>query len=277
MKKYIKSPLNYVGGKFKLLEEMLALFPENINTFIDLFGGGFNVGVNILSKHTIYNDVETNVTNLLKHLYTNDVNEVLVAIDSLIEKFNLSKTNAEGFAQLRDYYNQNTSDPIAFYTLICFAFNNQIRYNKAGQFNMTFGKDRSSFNKSLRAKFIEFVETLQTKDCSFHDKTFKDFDFSNLGQDDFVYADPPYFNSVAAYNENGGWTEDDERSLLEKLDELNAQGVKFALSNNLKYQNPILKEWLKKYTVHYLNADYSNCNYHKKDKSPDVEVLITNY
>ena len=91
MKKYIKSPLNYVGGKFKLLEEMLALFPENINTFIDLFGGGFNVGVNILSKHTVYNDVETNVTNLLKHLYTNDVNEVLVAIDSLIEKFNLSK------------------------------------------------------------------------------------------------------------------------------------------------------------------------------------------
>lgn len=277
MKKYIKSPLNYVGGKYKLLGEMLALFPENINTFVDLFGGGFNVGINIDSKHAVYNDIETNVTNLLKHLYTNDVNEVLAAIDNLITQFNLSKTNAEGFAQLRDYYNQNTSDSIAFYTLICFAFNYQIRYNKAGQFNMTFGKERSSFNPSLRAKFIEFVETLQTKDCSFLDKTFKDFDFSNLGQDDFVYADPPYFNSVAAYNENGGWTEDDERSLLEKLDELNAQGVKFALSNNLKYENPILKEWLKKYTVHYLNADYSNCNYHKKDKSPDVEVLITNY
>lgn len=245
MTKYIKSPLNYVGGKFKLLGEMLALFPENINTFVDLFGGGFNVGINIDSKRAVYNDIETNVTNLLKHLYTNDVNEVLAAIDNLITKFNLSKANAEGFAQLRDYYNQNTSDSIAFYTLICFAFNNQIRYNKAGQFNMTFGKGRSSFNPSLRAKFIEFVEALQTKDCSFHDKTFKDFDFSNLGQDDFVYADPPYLNSVAAYNENGGWTEDDERSLLEKLDELNAQGVKFALSNNLKYENPILKEWLK--------------------------------
>ena len=25
------------------------------------------------------------------------------------------------------------------------------------------------------------------------------------------------------------------------------------------------------------NANYSNCNNHKKDKSPDVEVLITNY
>ena len=96
MKKYIKSPLNYVGGKFKLLGEIVPLCPENIGTFVDLFGGGFNVGINISCNHTVYNDVETNVTNLLKHLYTNDVEEVLAAIDGLIEKFNLSKTNAEG-------------------------------------------------------------------------------------------------------------------------------------------------------------------------------------
>jgi site-specific DNA-adenine methylase len=37
---YIKSPLNYVGGKFKLLPEIIPLFPTSINTFVDLFGGG---------------------------------------------------------------------------------------------------------------------------------------------------------------------------------------------------------------------------------------------
>lgn len=37
--KYIKSPLNYVGGKYKLLK--VPLFPKNIHTFVDLFGGGF--------------------------------------------------------------------------------------------------------------------------------------------------------------------------------------------------------------------------------------------
>ena len=51
----------------------------------------------------------------------------------------------------------------------------------------------------------------------------------------------------------------------------------FALSNNLKYDNPLLDEWKNKYNVHYLNGDYSNCNYQKKDKSADCEVLITNY
>ena len=37
----IKSPLNYVGGKYKLLGEILPLFPE-VNTFTDLFGGSVN-------------------------------------------------------------------------------------------------------------------------------------------------------------------------------------------------------------------------------------------
>lgn len=37
---YIKSPLNYTGGKFKLLPQLLELFPDQIDTFVDLFAGG---------------------------------------------------------------------------------------------------------------------------------------------------------------------------------------------------------------------------------------------
>ena len=40
MSEYIKSPLNYTGGKYKLLPQILPLFPNEIDTFIDLFGGG---------------------------------------------------------------------------------------------------------------------------------------------------------------------------------------------------------------------------------------------
>ena len=36
---YVKSPLNYTGGKHKLLPQILPLFPEEINTFVDLFTG----------------------------------------------------------------------------------------------------------------------------------------------------------------------------------------------------------------------------------------------
>ena len=65
--------------------------------------------------------------------------------------------------------------------------------------------------------------------------------------------------------------------LLELLDKLDEQGTRWALSNNLKYDNPFLDEWKDKYKIHYLNGDYVNCNYHKIDRSKDVEVLITNY
>ena len=68
-----------------------------------------------------------------------------------------------------------------------------------------------------------------------------------------------------------------EQCLLANLDELNQRGISFALSNNLKYDNLLLDEWKNKYNVHYLNSDYSNCNYQKKDRSADCEVLITNY
>ena len=54
----IQSPLNYTGGKYKLLPQILPLFPKEIDCFVDLFCGGCNVGINIDSKRVIYNDVD---------------------------------------------------------------------------------------------------------------------------------------------------------------------------------------------------------------------------
>lgn len=274
---YIKSPLNYVGGKYKLLKEILPLFPDKISTFVDLFGGGFNVGINVDAEHIIYNDISKPVVELLDYIKGNNIEDLLQEIDTYIEEYDLSKENKEGFLALRENYNNSEKTPIKFYTLLCYAFNNQIRFNKNNEYNMPFGKNRSSFNPTLRQKFIDFAETLHNKDCCFMDISFDKFDFEDFNSGDFVYCDPPYFNSVAAYNEQGGWTEEHEKKLLELLDELNDKGIKFALSNNLKYDNQLLDEWKNKYRVHYLNSNYSNCNYQKKDKSKDIEVLITNY
>ena len=58
---YIKSPLNYTGGKYKLLPQIIPLFPSKINTFVDLFGGGFNVGINIDANNVIYNEKDFHV------------------------------------------------------------------------------------------------------------------------------------------------------------------------------------------------------------------------
>ena len=60
----IQSPLNYTGGKFKLLPQILPLFPQNIDLFVDLFCGGCNVGVNVECNRVIYNDLDRNLLYL---------------------------------------------------------------------------------------------------------------------------------------------------------------------------------------------------------------------
>ena len=44
---YIKSPMNYTGGKYKLLPYILPSFPGELSRFVDLFAGGLNVGINV--------------------------------------------------------------------------------------------------------------------------------------------------------------------------------------------------------------------------------------
>lgn len=266
-----------MGGKYKLLNQIIPIFPKEINTFVDLFGGGFNVGCNVKAEHVVYNDILKEVVSLLRYIQGNNTEDLLSEIDGYIKTYSLSKENKEGYLTLRSDYNSGIRTPMKFYTLLCYAFNNQIRFNSKGEYNMPFGKDRSSFNPSLRKKFIEFSDRIQELNCTFLNISFDKFDFLTLTDKDFIYVDPPYYNSVASYNENGGWTEENEKTLLKILDTINDKNVMFALSNNLKYENPLLEEWKDKYTVHYLNGNYSNCNYQKKDKGKDIEVLITNY
>lgn len=301
--KLVKSPLNYIGGKYKLLKQILPLFPDNIDTMVDLFCGGCNVGINVNANRIIAIDKLDVLINLLKIFKELNTNDIINKIEDNIRKFNLSNTleygyeyynansadglakvNKGNFLKLRNYINNMTNKKsveyyISLYTLIIFSFNNQIRFNSKGEFNIPVGK--RDFNKKIRNNLIDFIERLQSIDITFVCEDFINYDYSRLDKDDFVYADPPYLITCATYNEQNSWTETDEINLLNLLDDLNAKSIRFALSNVLESKgksNNILKEWSKKYNVHYLNYSYNNSNYQIKDKSnKSIEVLITNY
>lgn len=248
--------------------------------------GGGNVSVNVDATHVIYNDSLWQVSKLLESFSKLDLESVVEQIDTYITEFQLSKENKDGYLSLREKYNRledksTHTASVMLYTLICYSFNNQIRFNSKQEYNMPFGKDRSSFNPALREKFNSFVRKLQSMSIDFHAKDFRELKVQDLNFKDMVYCDPPYLITVASYNENGGWGEKDEKDLLGILDKVDEIGARFALSNVLESKgnsNEILKAWAGNYNVHYLTHTYSNCSYHKKDKiSKDVEVLITNY
>ena len=287
MSNYIKSPMNYTGGKYKLLPQILPFFPTEINTFVDLFTGGGNIAVNVNANKIIANDFEPHIIGIYKTFQKYEIEELIKTIEVAIQAFGLTIENADNFNNFRAYYNKHIEDgysfimPIMLYVLICYSFNHQFRFNSKGEFNMPFGKNRSQWNNTMKKNLINFHKVITEKNIIFTNKDFNELKIDKLSSNDFVYCDPPYLITCATYNEKDGWNENCERKLLELLDKLNSQNVKFALSNVLFSKgktNDILIEWSKKYNVHHLDYTYQNCNYHTKDKEskPD-EVLITNY
>lgn len=302
----LQSPLNYTGGKYKLLPQLLPHFPQSINTFVDLFCGGCNVGLNVPAVHTIYNDANPALMAMYRVFQQQDKETIFAWIDRLITDYGLSRTsvygydfygcqsakgvasyNKEPYLRLREDFNRRATHDdfyyVMLYVLIVYAFNNQIRFNQQGGFNLPVGK--RDFNRSMAKKLSLFIDHIQQQLCEFRCEDFREFVIDDLGPTDFVYADPPYLITCATYNEQGGWDEASERDLLQLLDILSARGVRFGLSNVLRSkgkQNEILLSWLDQHQGDYravpLNYSYANSNYQTKDKtSPAEEVLIVNY
>ena len=281
-KKYIKSPLNYIGGKYKLLPQILPHFPADIATFIDLFSGGSNVGINVNADKIICNDINFKIIEMFKTFQESDIQEILSQIERNVKSFRLSKENEEGFIKFRNYYNENPN-PIDLYTLTCYSFNYQFRFNNNHQYNNPFGRKRSQFSENMKANLIDFINRLKNKNIKFLSKDFIELDVKKLGPQDMVYCDPPYLITTGTYNDgNRGfkdWNEKEEKLLYSLLDKLNDKNIKFALSNVLTHKgktNEILLKWSKNYKIINLNNNYSNSSYNTK-KGNSEEVLIINY
>ncbi len=298
------SPLNYIGGKARILDQVLPCFPLHIDYFVDLFCGGCNVGINTRADRHIYNDKSPQLIGLLRLLASKSPDEFIDDINSVVEKFGFSRTSEHNFAyyggncmkgvseynrhkfiELRDEFNSRLEHDDYYYTLlytlIVFGFNNQMRFNAQGEFNLPVGK--RDFNLVLQRKLRKFMLALQDQNLDILNYDFRDIKLDFLTRDSLVYVDPPYLISGATYNENGGWTEQDEVDLLLFLDNLNERGIQFALSNVLSHkgkENSILHDWVRTndYYLNQIQMDYSNSNYQVKGKNSGTkEVLITNF
>ena len=212
----IQSPLNYTGGKYKLLKQILPNFPNEIDTFVDLFCGGCNVGINIEAKKVVYNDLNKNLLYLYNTFKNLDKETTFYWIYHIIKEYNLSLVskhgysfyncesskglgdyNRNGFLKLRADFNNKTLLQnedyyyyIMLFVMIVYAFNNQIRFNSSGEFNLPVGK--RDFNNKIQEKLSKFIERLKEQNSIFTCFDFRDFKIENLNENDFVYADPPY-------------------------------------------------------------------------------------
>lgn len=279
--KAIRSPLFYVGDKYKLMPQLLEIFPKNINNYYDVFSGGGSASINVSAKHFHMNDLNTNVVKLHHFLQQQSKNienfifemqyqinyyglshsehgnnPEIEKLKKIYKKTYFSRYNKQAYLQLRSDYNSNQERTDLLYLLLIYGFNHMIRFNKKGQFNLPVGN--VDWNSNVSLALTQYAEWVLNNDITLSNIDFEKALDKNFEINDFIYLDPPYLISSSEYNK--GWDENDERRLYELLDKLNEKGIQWGVSNMVKdhhgNQNYILEKWMSKYKVYKIKSNY---------------------
>ena len=301
LKEIKRSPLFYVGDKYKLMKQLVYLFPSEVENFHEPFAGGGTVFLNITAKRYFINDIDKHLVNIHKFLIesADSRNKFFSDVEKIVRKYKLSRSykediipaslkrtwkktyfarfNKEGYEKLRTCVNNNNieNDPLILYLLLIYGFNRMLRFNGGGRFNLPVGN--VDFNKNVVRALNGYFDFVKGKKIKITSKDFREF-FSDkeYSTNDFVYLDPPYLITASEYNKL--WNQQSESDLLILIDKLDKRGVKFALSNVTHYngsKNDLLIKWMKKYKVHKIKSNY--ISYHNNSQKKINEVLITNY
>ena len=284
-----------MGNKKKLINKgLIDLFPKGIDTFYDLFAGSAIVSMNVEANKYFVNDIDYHLYELyaMFKVFSDDV--IIRHIEDRIDEYGLARERTKrneykdkekieqykaAYMKLRTEYNKyQGANVLDFYTLMFYSFSQQFRFNSKGDFNMPCGND--CFSDKNREYISNGTKFFKRDNVKINNGDFQKLCVEELNKDDFVYLDPPYFNTTATYNENNGWSEDDENTLYSLCERLNENKIKFGISNvfeNKNTKNQKLIDWCDKNKWNVYTFDkftYMACG---KGNSNAKEVFITNY
>lgn len=272
---YIKSPLNYSGSKNYIVDQIIAELPQYMDTFVDVMGGAFNVGININNANkVVYNEYNPFVFEIIDMLLKEDKNQLISNVKNMVNEFSLEKGNKEKYAVYRKYYNDNKT-PLNLFVLQMYCFQNQLRFNQNHDFNTPVGN--CGCNETTFERIRNFNS--KAKELITMNNDFKDIDIKKFDKDTVFYFDPPYIITNATYNDGKrgfkGWDIEQEKSLLSFLDDINNNNQKFVLSNVINHNgktNEILLDWATSNDYNIVKLKPHAGRYGSRE-----EVLIKNY
>ncbi|AFZ29317.1 DNA adenine methylase [Gloeocapsa sp. PCC 7428] len=268
---YPKPFLKWAGGKTKLIQQYVSLFPQKfINYYEPFLGGGavfFYLYNNYALSSAFLSDINPELINTylcIKH----DVESVI----SLLEQHR-RKHNQEYYYYMRSYITENSVERAArliYLNRTC--FNGLYRENSKGEFNVPMGKYKNPqicHSELLRA----VAKALQVAQIEV--RPFETVLSYAKSPEDFVYFDPPYYplsqtSNFTAYSRDA-FNEDDQIKLKNVCVELAQRGVKIMQSNS---DCPFIRELYKDFKIYEIQAARAiNSNATKRGKIS--EVLIT--
>lgn len=299
------SLINYIGHKSKIIDVILDNIPKTLNgVFWDVFSGSSVVGLSTPFDKVNFVDNNPHLQNLYLNLQDPDFIDTL---EKLIDKYSLTNTtrkprseylkdpnigtctwqgktvsnmhldqlNKKGYmALLKDYNNnkyQNLDKACAYMILTIYGRNSNVTTKADG--TLTGGIGPLDFSPRTKQKYHKHLEVMKNRDLNWLTGSFKDV---TPTKDDFVYLDPPYLASGFKYS---GWTEEDEKDLLDWIDNLPCN---WALSNVFTSgttNNSILYDWAQNHNVIKIDKNYRKWaakgkSTAKRKNKKNEEVLI---
>ena len=295
-----RSPMFYVGDKYKLIREIRSHFPRNINRLIEPFVGGGSVMMNVDAKGFLLNDIDSYVIGLHRMLcsYVSKEQDFYTDFYRIVDQYGLSlsyrentvpvelkkaypktyfaKYNKAAYQQLkRDYIEGGQQDWMRLYVLLIYGFNRMLRFNGKGLFNLPVGN--VDYNKNTHDALEDYFRVMTAKQVEWHNEDFRTLlNGIDYEADDLIYLDPPYLITFSEYNKL--WNEETEHDMLALLDDMNARGIHFAISNVTHYRgrtNNLFLDWSERYHSHPIKSNYISFN--DNSIKQFSEVLVTNY
>lgn len=278
----IKPPFKWTGSKQRMLAQYEnKFFPSKpISRYVDLFAGALTNVLWVHERHPeaelVINDFNSELIQLYRDLADHE-DEVTNVWETLVSRW-LSINTKDGrkdfYYKTRDVYCLQHEDKSSQFLSGLLLFMLMVNFNGMWKAyikcNLRYSTppgtctQEKKFFDEKRENIKQVAEVLRkaTIVCG-------DFSEVELQDGDFVYADPPYRDSIVDYQ--GGFTEDDQKRLAELLTSHNGD---FAYSNK-DIGDGWMKEHFSNSNIYDMTAKYTA----GRGKSTiDVkEVLITNY
>ena len=223
--------IKWSGSKRSQCENILEYFPKSINTYYEPFCGGCSMLMGLINsdisvKKYVCSDINKDLI-LLWDKVKMSPDEIYESYDRLwneLNKDNDIERKKKFFEYQRDIYNK-THDPNIFFFIMRTTTNGMPRYNQKGEFNNSFHITRNGIKPELLKPILyEWSDKLKKNNVEFIHRSYDEI-LDEIKEGDFVYMDPPYFNTKGMYF--GGIDLEYFFSFLENVSQKN---VKFALS-----------------------------------------------
>lgn len=268
--------LKWVGGKRQLIPEIKKMLPKGIanRPYYEPFIGGGALLFDLQPKQAVINDYNEELINVYCVIRDNP--------NELIEDLKKHKNTAEYFYEIRSLdrlplFNNLTkverASRIIYLNKTC--YNGLYRVNNAGEFNSPFGKYKNPniINEPVIKAVSKYLNLNQIQISN------SDYEviLRDIPENSFVYLDPPYHPVSETSNFTGyiqgGWNESEQLRLRDVCNKLNANGVKFLLSNSA---SDFIKEIYSAYNIKKVQANRAVNSISSKRGQVD-EFLICNY